>query len=108
MARGSCSSCRCDLIENRRLVIACVAFSAIALAFAAFATSSAALLACCGAIGLGAVGAQILVPLAAHLAPDAIRGRVVGAVMSGLMVGIMAARPVASFIASQASWRAVL
>ena len=96
-----------DLIENRRLVIACVAFSAIALAFAAFATSSAALLACCGAIGLGAVGAQILVPLAAHLAPDAIRGRVVGAVMSGLMVGIMAARPVASFIASQASWRAV-
>ena len=96
-----------DLVENRRLVIACVAFSAIALAFAAFATSSAALLACCGAIGLGAVGAQILVPLAAHLAPDAIRGRVVGAVMSGLMVGIMAARPVASFIASQASWRAV-
>jgi predicted MFS family arabinose efflux permease len=50
---------------------------------------------------------QIIVPLAAHLAPDAIRGRVVGAVMSGLMVGIMVARPVASFIASQASWRAV-
>jgi predicted MFS family arabinose efflux permease len=96
-----------DLVENRRLVIACVAFSAIALALAAVATSSTAFLVCSGAIGLGAVGVQILVPLAAHLAPDAIRGRVVGAVMSGLMVGIMVARPVASFIASQASWRAV-
>jgi predicted MFS family arabinose efflux permease len=96
-----------DLVENRRLVIVCVAFSAIALALAAVATSSAAFLVCSGAIGLGAVGVQILVPLAAHLAPDAIRGRVVGAVMSGLMVGIMVARPVASFIASQASWRAV-
>jgi predicted MFS family arabinose efflux permease len=96
-----------DLVENRRLVIACVAFSAIALAFAAVATSPAAFLVCSGAIGLGAVGVQIIVPLAAHLAPDAIRGRVVGAVMSGLMVGIMVARPVASFIASEASWRAV-
>jgi predicted MFS family arabinose efflux permease len=96
-----------DLVENRRLVIACVAFSAIALAFAAVAISPAAFLVCSGAIGLGAVGVQIIVPLAAHLAPDAIRGRVVGAVMSGLMVGIMVARPVASFIASEASWRAV-
>jgi MFS family permease len=67
-----------DLVENRRLVIACVAFSAIALAFAAVAISPAAFLVCSGAIGLGAVGVQIIVPLAAHLAPDAIRGRVVG------------------------------
>ena len=96
-----------DLIENRRLVIACVAFSALALAFASVATSASAFLVCSGAIGLGAVGVQILVPLGAHLAPDAIRGRVVGAVMSGLLIGIMLARPVASFIASQASWRAV-
>ena len=46
-------------------------------------------------------------PLAAHLTPDATRGRVVGSVMSGLMIGIMLARPVSSFLASQTSWRAV-
>ncbi len=50
---------------------------------------------------------QLLVLLAAHLAPEAIRDRVVGTVTSGLMIGVMAARPVSSFIASQSSWRTV-
>jgi len=36
-----------------------------------------------------------------------VRGRVVGNVMSGLMLGIMLARPVAGFITEIASWRAV-
>jgi predicted MFS family arabinose efflux permease len=92
-----------DLVENRRLVVVCVALSAVALGSAALASSPAAFLAGAFAIGLGSAAVQIVVPLAAHLAPDAIRGRVVGAVMSGLMIGIMAARPVASFIASQSS-----
>ena len=73
-----------DLIENRRLVLASVALSAVALAAAAFAPSAAVFLVCAGAIGLGSVAVQILVPLAAHLAPDATRGRVVGMVSSGL------------------------
>ena len=96
-----------DLIENRRLVLASVTLSAVALAAAAFAPSAAVFLVCAGAIGLGSVAVQILVPLAAHLAPDATRGRVVGMVSSGLMIGIMLARPVSSFIAAQSSWRAV-
>jgi MFS family permease len=96
-----------DLIENRKLVLASVALSAIALAAAAFAPSAAVFLICAGAIGLGSVAVQILVPLAANLAPDATRGRVVGMVSSGLMIGIMLARPVSSFIAAQSSWRVV-
>ncbi len=96
-----------DLVENRRLVLVCVALCAGALAAAALATSWPAFLACAGAIGLGSVAVQILIPLSAHLAPDATRGRVVGAVASGLMIGVMGARPVGSFIASVASWRTV-
>jgi predicted MFS family arabinose efflux permease len=96
-----------DLVENRKIVIVCIALCAMALASATLAGSSAAFLASAFAIGLGSAAVQIIVPLAAHLAPDAIRGRIVGAVMSGLMIGIMAARPVASFIASQSSWRTV-
>ncbi len=96
-----------DLVENRKIVIACVALSAIAVGSAALASSSAAFLASAFGIGLGSAAVQIIVPLAAHLVPDAIRGRVVGAVMSGLMIGIMASRPVASFIASETSWRVV-
>ena len=96
-----------DLVENRRLVLVSVTLSAVALACAAVAPSARCFLVCAGAIGLGSVAVQILIPLAAHLAPDATRGRVVGMVSSGLMIGIMLARPVSSFIAAQSSWRVV-
>ena len=96
-----------DLVENRRLILISVTLSAVALACAAFAPSAAVFLACAAVIGLGSVAVQILIPLAAHLAPDATRGRVVGIVSSGLMIGIMLARPVSSFIAAQSSWRVV-
>ena len=96
-----------DLVENRRLILISVGLSAVALACAAFAPSASVFLTCAAVVGLGSVAVQILVPLAAHLAPDATRGRVVGMVSSGLMIGIMLARPVSSFIAAQSSWRVV-
>src|SRR5271170_6217177 len=92
-----------DLVENRRLILISATLSAVALARAAFAPSAGVF----AVIGLGSVAVQILIPLAAHLAPDATRGRVVGMVSSGLMIGIMLARPVSSFIAAQSSWRVV-
>src|ERR1700730_12295405 len=48
-------------------------------------------------IGIGTVAVQVLVPYAAHLATEAVRGRVVGNVMSGLLLGVMVARPLARF-----------
>jgi predicted MFS family arabinose efflux permease len=50
---------------------------------------------------------QILIPYAGHLAPEHIRGRVIGNVMTGLMIGILLARPSASFIAAISSWHVV-
>jgi predicted MFS family arabinose efflux permease len=94
-----------DLVENRRLILISVGLSAVALACATFAPSAGIFLACAALIGLGSVAVQLLIPLAAHLAPDATRGRVVGMVSSGLMLGIMLARPVSSFVAAQSSWR---
>jgi predicted MFS family arabinose efflux permease len=96
-----------DLVENRRLILLSVALSAVALGSAAFAPTAAVFLACAGVAGLGSAAVQMLIPLAAHLAPDATRGRVVGMVTSGLMIGIMTARPLSSFIAAQTSWRVV-
>ena len=58
-------------------------------------------------IGFGSVVVQVLIPYAAHMAPEHARGRVVGNVMSGTMVGIMLARPISSFLADLFSWHAV-
>lgn len=96
-----------DLMENRRLIVAVVGLSAVALAGAALSGSAGAFLAASLTIGLCSVSAQVLVPFAAHLAPEAVRGRVVGNVMSGLLLGIMLARPLASFVADLASWHLV-
>ncbi|MGY5775418.1 MFS transporter [Rhizobium sp. LEGMi135b] len=96
-----------DLLENRRLVLTLVALSAIALVGAAFAWSPSLFLLASLCIGLASVAVQVLVPFAAHMAPDASRGAVVGNVMSGLLVGIMLARPAASFLSELLSWHAV-
>ncbi|WP_412058102.1 MFS transporter [Bartonella sp. DGB2] len=58
-------------------------------------------------IGLASSAVQILVPYAAYLAPEDRRGSTVGNVMSGLMAGIMLARPFASFLAEFWSWHIV-
>lgn len=96
-----------DLVENRRLVLGVIAIAALALFGAALASSPLPLLAASLAIGVGSVAVQILVPYAAHLAPEAVRGRVVGNVMGGLMLGIMLARPAASLVAALSSWPVV-
>ncbi len=96
-----------DLFENRRLVLSIIAVGTLALAGAALSTHALPFLIATLFIGLGSVAVQVLVPYAAHLAPEAVRGRVVGNVMSGLMLGIMLARPVASFITDAFSWHAV-
>jgi predicted MFS family arabinose efflux permease len=96
-----------DLVENRRLVLLTVAASIPALLIAAFVHSAAWFLAAAGLIGLTSVAVQMLVPLAAHLAPEATRGRVVGNVMSGLLLGILLSRPAASLLTDLFGWRAV-
>jgi predicted MFS family arabinose efflux permease len=96
-----------DLLENRRLVVTSLLFTSAALFAAAFSTSGAMFLAAALAIGLGSVAAQVLVPFAAHLSKEATRGAAVGKVVSGLLLGIMLARPVASLVADHANWHVV-
>ncbi len=96
-----------DLLENRRLVLTLTAISAIALIGASISATPSIFLLASLCIGLSSVAVQVLVPFAAHMAPDASRGRVVGNVMSGLLCGIMLARPFASFVAEASSWQTV-
>ena len=96
-----------DLVENRRLMMATTLVCMLALAATAFVDSAPAFLALSLLIGLGSAAVQMMIPLAAHLAPEASRGRVVGSVMGGLVLGIMLARPVASLVAESFGWRAL-
>jgi len=96
-----------DLLENRKLVFVALLGTAAALVAAAFSSNAWLFLAASLGIGLGSVAAQILVPFAAHLSREETRGQSVGKVVSGLLLGIMLARPAASLIADHAGWHAV-
>ncbi len=96
-----------DLFENRRLIVTIMAGTVLALLAGACAPTFGAFIGASLAIGITSVVAQILVPLAAHLAPAQTRGRVVGQVMSGLLTGILLARAAAGIISGAIGWRAV-
>ena len=96
-----------DLLENRRLIFTGLLFTSAMLVIAAFSTSAWLFLVAALGIGLGSVAAQIIVPFAAHLSKEATRGHTVGKVVSGLLLGIMLARPVASLVADATNWHVV-
>lgn len=96
-----------DLLENRKLTSRTLLVTAAALVLAAFAPNLWVFLIASVLVGVTSVVAQILVPLAAHLAPEDSRGKFVGQVMTGLLLGIMLARTVASFAAAAWGWRSI-
>ncbi len=94
-----------DLVENRRLVVRMLGCAVIAAALAALAPSGAALLVLLFVLGAACSAIQVLVPVAAEMAPPLRRGQVIGDVMSGVMVGILLSRPIASVVADTWGWR---
>lgn len=95
-----------DLVENRTLILRMLIAAAISAGLAALAPTAASLLVVLFILGAACSAIQILVPIAASMAPPGQDGRVIGDVMSGLMVGILLSRPLASLIADAWSWRA--
>ncbi len=96
-----------DVLVRRRLVPALLVMAAAALGVAAVAPNIGVLIGAVATAGVCSVGAQVLVPFSATLAGDAERGRVVGTVMSGLLIGILLARTFSGLIAEAAGWRTV-
>ncbi len=96
-----------DLCERRNLVVLMTIGIAMSLAGIGFASSVVMLLALSVLAGALSVVAQVLVAFSADLASSAERGRVVGTVMSGLLLGILLARTVAGILAQIGGWRSV-
>lgn len=96
-----------DVADRRRLIVAQLLLLVAALAVVAAAHTAAILLAGMAAVGVLAVVTQALVAFAASLASPAERGRVVGLVTSGVVIGILLARTVSGLLADLAGWRSV-
>jgi predicted MFS family arabinose efflux permease len=96
-----------DACERRSLIVITLLAVTVALIATALAPSIPWLTFACFAIGVTTVVPQIILPMAASLAHPRERGRVVGTIMSGLLIGILLARTVSGFIGAQFGWRAM-
>ncbi|MBV8470136.1 MAG: MFS transporter [Burkholderiaceae bacterium] len=96
-----------DRHDRRTIILIKSALLALALLISGLAPGLPALLAASLVVGLAATMAQDIVPAAATLAPEAQRGKIVGTVMTGLLLGILLSRVASGFIAERWGWRCV-
>src|SRR5579862_6313021 len=96
-----------DSRERRALLTALLVSAAVALCGVATARNLVWLCIASFAVGMCGAAVHIIVPFAAQLAPENSRGRVLGTVFSGLLLGILLARTFSGIVASFFGWRAV-
>lgn len=96
-----------DRYDRRRIILAKALVLTLALLLCALAPSLPALLLGSLLIGLTASLAQDCLSSAATLAPEARRGRIIGMVMTGLLLGILLSRVVSGVVAEHLGWRAM-
>ncbi|MFB6849811.1 MFS transporter [Streptomyces sp. NPDC056373] len=96
-----------DTVDRRRLIAGHLVLAAVGTALAAAATSTWLLLAGLAVAGLFAVVVQTTVAYAAALAPPDERGRTLGMVTSGVVIGILGGRIAAGALAAVWGWRSV-
>src|SRR5438445_5716998 len=94
-----------DRFDKRRLILAELAVLIVALLAMATAPSLAALALASLVVGITAGFAQLVIPLTAELAPPATRGRVMGALLACLFLGILFGRVAGGLIAEFLGWR---
>ena len=96
-----------DILERRRLMTILVSCAAVALAIISVAPTLLWLSIGSFLLGLTAASVHVIIPFAAHLAPEQSRGLVLGRVFSGLLLGILLARTFSGIVGAALGWRAV-
>jgi len=96
-----------DMFEKRKQIVYTTALAVASLIMAALSVSLSMLTVACVLIGCTSVVPQMILPLAAQLSPPNKRGKVIGIVMSGLLIGILLSRSVSGFVGAWLGWRAM-
>jgi len=96
-----------DIRNRRRLIPVILFLSAISLCLTAVAPSMPLLMAAMALTGLTTVAGQLLTPFAGDLASPSQLGKVLGTIISGMLIGILLSRTVSGVIADFLGWRAV-
>lgn len=96
-----------DLLNRRVLIPVGSVIAALALLGVAVAPNSVVFFIASGVVGLATVVQQVIIAYSAVLASPESRGRVLGIVTSGVVIGILLARTVAGLLADAFGWRSV-
>lgn len=96
-----------DIKEKRKLILIMLFCSTGSLLLMSFSPNITVLSVAAFAVGFTSVVPQLIVPLAAQLAEPGERGKVIGTVMSGLLIGILLSRTLSGIIGGNFGWRVV-
>lgn len=96
-----------DMVKRRRLMIIVFAFIFLSLLLTASAGSITVLIMSSFCLGASSIIPQLLVPMTAHLAKPHERGKKIGVVMGGLLIGILLSRTFSGYIGEYFGWRTV-
>lgn len=96
-----------DRHDRRHIIILKGVLLTLALLLSAFSGGITMLLIASLAVGIAATMAQDIVPAAATISPAAQRGKTVGTVMTGLLLGILLSRVLSGFVAEYFGWRSM-
>ncbi|SCC25913.1 Predicted arabinose efflux permease, MFS family [Kosakonia oryzendophytica] len=94
-----------DRHDRRRLILFKSAALALLLLACSLTSHLPSLLIVSLLLGMAATMAQDIVPAAAILAPAGKQGKMVGTVMTGLLLGILLSRTVSGFVGAAFGWR---
>jgi predicted MFS family arabinose efflux permease len=96
-----------DVLERRTLIVRMFAAVAVALLLVAAAPNLTVLIVGSVLVGILASVTHIVLPIAPDLVAHADRGRAIGIVMTGLLLGILLARTFAGWVSNAGGWRSV-
>lgn len=96
-----------DMLERKKQILTTTAIAIVSLLLAAISKNFILLQIASVFIGITSIVPQLILPLAANLSNDEERGKNIGIIMSGLLVGILGSRAISGTVGDLLGWRAV-